>query len=206
MAGSAFPSTPPGPAGPAGAQGPAGAAGAPGAAGPQGNPGTTGAQGNTGAQGTPGAQGPAGPNAMPPGDASGNAAAAGYPGELLVGAFGLSAVASGQVWNSATINLSAGDWEIWGVAQWIHAPAGSATVQWWSTMITGTSGGGAGFPNATLYTNTNSAIVPGGQVMIPSVRFPWRIGTPATIYMVTNQGFNAGSCQVQGYMWARRMR
>jgi hypothetical protein len=211
MAGSAF--TKPaasvviGLAGAPGAPGPDGAAGAAGAQGPPGTPGAQGPVGNTGPAGATGAQGPW---VMPPGDASGNAAAAGYVGEILANNPGGAGVSNGQAFNSASLFIPAGIWEAWGEVQWQFSvqPAGA---QYFAITVSPSSGGGIAWGSSVMHTNTNSGQmtnVPGfGYArVIPSLRVPLLIPPGgATYYLVAQVGFGSGTCTCAGAMWARRM-
>lgn len=139
------------------------------------------------------------------GVATNSSAAAGVVGEILTAttatsSTGMTSTASANV---AQIALTAGDWDVTGVAGLLPAGGSSVTV-----LIAGLSSTSAAI-DSTVGTYTEqrfAAVVPGANNMIfpiPTVRFS--LAAPTTVYLVANSTFTS-TMTAGGFIRARRMR
>ncbi len=134
----------------------------------------------------------------------GGGAGSGQIGELLQQGNANTGVSNGQIINIAQIAIPAGDWDIWGWAQYSYSP-NNTIVTYWMMTITGTSLGNVILYQSIFETNTNNAIVPGAIVMKNGPRIPLRLTGAQTIYLTGSSGFSGGSCSIAGQMTARRV-
>jgi collagen type II alpha len=211
--------------GPVGAQGPVGPQGVPGPQGAQGPAGSQGPQGNPGPQGSQGVPGPSAVSAnagnvaklgtdnlilVPkniPGTVAADNASAGTVGEFLSANNTTgSSLTSATPLNIATLPLTAGDWEVWGVVIFNVSGAGPSSI---SSSVSSTS--------ATLPTPAQLAVGTGSMTQLRA-SFPnnqmqtvqtglcrINISAAANIYLVGQSVFG-GTCTVTGFISARRMR
>jgi len=133
-----------------------------------------------------------------------NVAAAGYVGEYLsaaVGAGSAVALTTGTVVNVTTLSLTAGDWDVRGIAAFTGTSAQctsqSGGVNTTSATLPGaTAGGVVGIATTAVLGNCIYDIAP--------TRFSLAATTP--IYLVANATFTTGAASVYGQISARRVR
>ena len=221
-----------GAAGATGTQGAQGIPGTPGATGSQGPQGPAGAQGAKGDTGPGGMVGPAGPSAVSAnagnlaklgtdnllmvsntsvlnGVTDGSNAAAGQIGEYIsANNTAGSALTTGVGLNVATLNLPAGDWDVWGQtifaegANTIPTVLASATSPVSGTVPTPAQlAAGTGAMSQVCATMTKGL----NQIMQTG---PDRYNSNAaqTIYLVAQATFSGGALTVTGFISARRQR
>jgi hypothetical protein len=130
-------------------------------------------------------------------------AAAGQIGEFVT-ASQLSNVAmtTATPINITSISLTAGDWDVDGVA-WMNASGNAASAL--NACCSTTSG--------TLTTPGTAGRVqygPGagniGSIMLPTGRMRVNVSSTTTVYLVAGATFSTGTCNGQGTIQARRMR
>jgi hypothetical protein len=182
--------------------------------------------------GVPGAQGPAGPTAVSAdagnlaklgtdnlllvpdtsprrGVTDGSSAAAGMVGEYIqANNTAGSALTTGVALNVATLNLTAGDWDVWGQtiftegANTIPTVLASATSPVSATLPTPAqlaAGQGAMSQIAATMTKGLNQIMQTGPDRYSS-------NAPQTVYLVTQATFSGGTLSVTGFISARRIR
>lgn len=108
---------------------------------------------------------------------------------------------SGTASNGASISLTAGDWEVSGMCQFI--PAGTTTI---SSIIVGVNTTSAALPGAPNETAIQGALTTGAQQLINT--WPARISLPGTttVYTICQASFGTSTMTVNGYIRARRPR
>ena len=108
---------------------------------------------------------------------------------------------SGAASNGASISLTAGDWEVSGMCQFI--PAGTTTI---SSIIVGVNTTSATLPGAPNETAIQGTLTTGAQQLINT--WPARISLAGTttVYTVCQAGFGTSTMTVNGYIRARRPR
>jgi hypothetical protein len=139
------------------------------------------------------------------GTAAADNAQAGSVGEVLTQTTLLTTATTGVLLNAATISLTAGDWDVYGLIQ--TNPAVTTTQSAVSCGISGTSATYAtisgGFVNAV---NLYSSIPAGDSINMQA--FATRINVSATtnVYLVAGAAFLISTLTIDGYIWARRRR
>ncbi len=113
--------------------------------------------------------------------------------------------------NVTSISLTAGDWDVWGVADFVPAATTSMTVLTCglgttsATLLTQTGGGGVGTDPLSSWKGapTVPALFPISQILQP-VRVS--LSGTTTIYFVANATFTLSTMTVYGSIYARRKR
>jgi hypothetical protein len=147
------------------------------------------------------------------GTTTNNSANAGSVGEFIAG----SAVSPGGslttnvVGNVTSIALTAGDWDVSGVADFTTAATTSLTLLQAGISVTSatflTQTGGSGIGTDPLVIWQQAAAVPAAAVItleLPPVRV--LLSAPATIYFVAKAVFTVSTMGIYGTVRARRMR
>jgi hypothetical protein len=135
------------------------------------------------------------------GVADGSAASAGQVGQVLTAtASGVAAGATTVAKTSVTLNLTAGDWDIWGV----------------SSVTLGTGGATTLVSSLSLTNNTLDAVwrnqLVGPNLGASSNQFqpvqyaPLSVSAATPIYLVVTITYASGSCTLGGTIYARRRR
>lgn len=139
------------------------------------------------------------------GTATNDSASAGQIGELVTSsASGVSMTTATPI-NITSISLTAGDWDVFGNAQF----GGTATALSYCfgsiSTTTGTLGaantrGGAGYSAA----GQNVFAITDVYAALPTI--PLQLAATTTIYLVSQAGFGGGTCNGSGTITARRRR
>ncbi len=125
-------------------------------------------------------------------------AAAGATGEYLSATTSSTSLTTGVISNATSLTLTAGDWDVSGVVQFDNSAA-MTTIQAGTSVNTAAS---QGFPyNSALV----SAISAGTQRLVIPLRRV-NVSTNTTIYAIALAGFTSGTCTVNGFLSARRIR
>lgn len=129
-------------------------------------------------------------------------AQAGSIGEYQVNSTTGTSLTSDITANATSIvNLSAGDWEVWGEAQF--NPAAGTVISILQVGVSATSATLGGLGTKTLIQTTFTTAA--AQTMAsPRVRIS--IAAPTTIYLAVDAHFSVSTCTVDGFIRARRIR
>lgn len=131
------------------------------------------------------------------------AATAGNVGEILTIAQGPVALVSNTPTTIATLSLTPGDWDVWGVYQLILA-AGGLLGAYSVGINTVTNTLPAGYANTVTLTGvTYGANV---TITIPSINTTELITATSNVFAVANVNFSAGTCNANATIFARRRR
>lgn len=141
------------------------------------------------------------------GTATNDNAAAGNVGEFLSNSMGGTALSIGVTVNAATISLTAGDWDIWGVGAFNAAATTKVNV-----CALGISPNTAAFSTFETYVELNfgdTGVVSAGSAVTQKLTTPVvRISLAATttIFLVAESNFTVSTQTVDGAVMARRRR
>ena len=129
-----------------------------------------------------------------------SSAAAGKVGEVLTAVTGTPvSLTSAAAANAISLTLTPGDWEINGMVRFNPSAAALSQISGsWNT----TSGTFAGFPDNTQI----QGITNGATCQVPMPHRRYNVSTNTTVYLVALAAFASGTCTVQGYIEARRIR
>jgi hypothetical protein len=131
---------------------------------------------------------------------NGSAAAAGQVGQLLTATGSSVSITNSTSTNCASVNLTAGDWNVWGNIDYV--PAGGAQF---SNVQSGIGTTSATLPSAPNY---SQAVYPAtstfGQSSMPPMQVQNVSGT-TTVYLVGNVGFSSGTATMTCFISARRI-
>lgn len=134
------------------------------------------------------------------GTTTNNSANAGSVGEYLTGTGSGVSLTTGTPANCASVSLTAGDWDVWGVITF--TPAGSTTMSGYNIGISDVS--------ATIQTNKNTSLNLtlttglGQGPLTPVVRES--LSATTTVYAVAALNFAASTATCAGFIAARRVR
>lgn len=132
---------------------------------------------------------------------NGTDAAAGSVGEFVTATGASTGLTTGTSVNLTSISLTAGDWQVDGVIEFVAAAGTTPTSL--RVDINNTSATPGTFEKSTLMGNTfNTQSV--SRIGSPVVRF--NISATTTIYLIATATFASGSMTGQGYIKARRIR
>lgn len=136
------------------------------------------------------------------GVATNNSAASGYVGEYISGSGTNVSLTTGTAVNIATISLTAGDWNVWGIASFNLAGTTTATIfdVWTSTSS-------ALKPSAPLYTRFAGSILSGGNpaIVLPTVTTKVSVSSTTTVYLSVDGTFAVSTATSTGNIYARRI-
>ncbi|WP_312999617.1 hypothetical protein [Leclercia sp.] len=125
-------------------------------------------------------------------------AASGVTGEYLSGTLSSTSLTSGAVVNAASLVLTPGDWDVNGAVQFDN----SATMTSMQAGTSLTSATSQGFPfNSAISTSISAGTQ---RMVLPARRV--NVNANTTIYAVATAGFASGTCTVNGFISARRIR
>lgn len=131
---------------------------------------------------------------------SGASAGAGQIGQLLTASgSGVSLTNSTPV-NCASINLTAGDWNVWGNITF--APGASTTFTLMDSAFNTTSNTLPASPNLSQTANAGTANF--GQSSMPPMQ-TYNVSSTTTVYLVGEAGFASGSGTMSCFIDARRV-
>ena len=159
------------------------------------------------AQGPQGPQGPAGPNTLPMGVTDGSNAAAGQIGEVISSVVTTGVpLTSSVVANIASINLTAGDWDVQGELWYSGGWTTLVTIQAAINNVSAAMPAASAIGTARMALNFAAGTLASGASQQLSLR-PCRVSlsAPAAYYLVANQAFT-GTLTATGNIWARRAR
>jgi hypothetical protein len=143
------------------------------------------------------------------GVSDGSAASAGIVGEWvhsnIANASAIS-LSSGVTVNVTSINMTAGDWDVW--IQTMFQCGATTNVTFLDAQITTTSATLGTIDGETTSQVTYGAgyVLGAGVHSIPSVRTRFSLASPTTVYFVAQATFSVSTCKVYGSIQARRMR
>jgi hypothetical protein len=131
---------------------------------------------------------------------NGSAAAAGQVGQLLTATGSSVSITNSTSTNCASVNLTAGDWNVWGNVNF----AGSGGAQF-TVVSSGFSTTSATLPAVP---NLSQAVYPGsttfGQSSMPPMQVQ-NVSSNTTVYLVGNAGFSSGTATMSCFINARRV-
>ena len=129
----------------------------------------------------------------------GTSAAAGVVGEVLKVTIGSPVSLTTDTFaNAATLSLTAGDWDVWGLIAFVTG----GTVTRFFSSISLTSATEGTYPNriaagaGTLFSNTN----------LPAITTPISVSSTTSVYAVALATFATSTCTALGTIIARRRR
>lgn len=151
----------------------------------------------------------AGVNGQYPGTATDDDANAGNIGEYIFSQVAIGAavvLSSGVTADITSLNLSPGDWDVWGSLA--TAPAGTTTqsdIRGWLSTASATD---PGPPNSGSYAELNTAIAAGKRQALPigSMRVTVPAGPAQALYLSANVTFATSTLEGYGFLGARRRR
>ena len=152
-----------------------------------------------------GPPGPSGPNVMPPGVTDGSIAAPGQVGEFRSTNNTTLALTSGVVTSLATLNLGAGEWDVWGAIAIVPSAANASMIQGAISLTAAT------IPNS-IPNNGSVAVVNGPAnlgsciIAIPQVRFNFTATTLVWLVCAATFASGTATATTNAYMQARRAR
>lgn len=114
---------------------------------------------------------------------------------------GTSVPSTNAVVNATSMTLSAGDWDVEAITQFV--PAGTSTVVYLACSVSTTSATLGGFGNQQTIISTFTA-GNGQQLCSPVVRLS--LATSTTVYNASSAGFGVSTMAVNGILRARRVR
>jgi hypothetical protein len=103
--------------------------------------------------------------------------------------------------NIASLSLTAGDWDVQGVVDYLPAASTVIGEQVASISTASATTGGLGFTAAIA-----GAVVTGTGHVIPTPVSRLSLTTTTTVYLVGWASFNTSTCTAQGFLSARRIR
>lgn len=139
------------------------------------------------------------------GNKTGSAVSAGSVGEVLpsnVPVGSAVSVSSATPANITSINLTAGDWDVWGT---VCSNPASGTVQqfllgWFNTI----SATNPGAPNGGGFAQSAISAVANAPVCIPVGMKQYNVSGPTTVYLSVQSNFTVSTMSVYGFIGARR--
>ena len=152
-----------------------------------------------------GPPGPPGPNVMPPGVTDGSIGAPGQVGEFRSTNNTTLALTSGAVTSLATLNLGAGEWDVWGAIAIVPSAANASMIQGAISLVAAT------IPNS-IPNNGSVAVVNGPAnlgsciIAIPQVRFNFTATTLVWLLGAAVFASGTATATTNAYMQARRAR
>ena len=140
------------------------------------------------------------------GTTTNNNANAGSVGEILTASTSTTATSSGVPMNATSVSLTAGDWDVTGIAQF--NPAGTTVTT--SALagintVSATFGTvAAGINNFTLVAGLSGNAGVANNVVAPVTRIS--IASTTTVFLVAQVGFTTSTMTTSGFIRARRVR
>lgn len=110
------------------------------------------------------------------------------------------ALTNGVGSNAASFSLPAGDWEVYGLTQFIATGAATSQFAGAITLTSGTTTTNDAFLAPVI----SGSLAAGVQFQTPSKRI--NISATTTVYMSATALFSAGTVSAYGSIYARRMR
>lgn len=138
------------------------------------------------------------------GTSTNNNAATGIVGEVLsatIASGSAVSLSTGATSNVTSVSLTAGDWDVMGVVDFILGAATATNFKYGSSSTSATLGAQDTFGQIPLITTLISDTYAAG---IPTTRIS--LAATTTIYLVAQATFAAGTITAYGTIWARRRR
>jgi hypothetical protein len=132
----------------------------------------------------------------------GSLAAAGYVGEYLAASAAFTSISNNTTWNLATLNLTAGDWDLWGAVAF--APTAALSFAQGGISPSGSTLPGAGSFGLAAVSASSAIIATNTSLAITPLRVS--LSAPAPYYLNAYATFASGTCQAGGNFAARRVR
>jgi hypothetical protein len=142
------------------------------------------------------------------GTTTNDSAAAGYVGQILTATKARSdftRLATSTVTNITSISLTAGDWDVWGVAGFLGDAAATATTQFVGSVSTTSATHGANETNKVRITCA-SVDASTGDTVLPVPVVTLSLAATTTVYLVGNVVFGSSTMTYYGSITARRVR
>lgn len=141
-----------------------------------------------------------------PGTATNNSATAGNVGEYITGSATGVAVVNATPKDITSINLTAGDWDVWGSIA--TAPAGTTTTGIIRAWISATSATDPGAPNGGAYLLDQHTLGAGLAQLEPigMMRITVPAGPAVTVFLSTAISFAVSTMAAAAFLGARRAR
>jgi hypothetical protein len=146
-------------------------------------------------------------NGQLPATATNDSASAGRVGEVISAVVAVGsqvALTTATPANVATLSLTAGDWDIWGVC--VFNPAGSTTV---TIIECATNTVSATMPNPVGYAGESvlqASFTTGAVQIQPTGPLVVKVATTTSVYLVADSSFGTSTMGVYGSFTARRRR
>jgi hypothetical protein len=133
-----------------------------------------------------------------------NSANAGSVGEYVANQTATTPATSNVALNAASISLTAGDWDVSGIATYL--PAGTTTLSGYAEGISITSAT-FGAVNSGSYNQVVGLTFQAGSGAVQSTPvYRISLASPATVYLVAQATFSVSTLTVSGVIRARRVR
>lgn len=138
------------------------------------------------------------------GTTTNNNAAAGSVGELMSSVIAFAdrtSLSNSLAANLAVVNLTAGDWDLWGNTTFFNATT-TLTSQSWISSASAT------IPDASLYAivSTPSVLLNGTTMSLTPPAIRVSLASPTAVYLSVYSVFTVGTTTVCGGLYARRVR
>lgn len=130
---------------------------------------------------------------------NGSTASAGSLGENLTGNNSATSMTSGTSANCTSKTLTAGDWLVWGTAQF--SPAAGTTF---TGMYAGLSTTSATLPAYAQMTSLIATFATGQAQIVPTPMIPLNVSSSTTVYLVGNTSFGTSTMTCSGTINAVR--
>lgn len=128
-------------------------------------------------------------------------AASGVVGEFLTAQSTAASITTSTATNLTSVTLTAGDWDVSGVATYIGATGAIVTTQRTGVSVTSATFGGL---DADQISNATMATASTNRQSTPTVRI--NVSASTTVYLVGYATFSGGTVTAQAYIRARRIR
>lgn len=125
----------------------------------------------------------------------------GSVGEYVSNTTLTTSITTGTVTNATSISLTAGDWDVSGVARF--NPAGTTILSSQATGVSPTSATSAGFGTVNSLNFATAAGI-GCQLVAPVARIT--LSATTTIFLIVVANFTVSTCTADGFIRARRVR
>jgi len=135
------------------------------------------------------------------GTGTNDSAPSGYVGEYVTGSSSAAAITSNILSNATSISLTAGDWDVSGVASFVAA---SGTIV--SSILVGISTTSATLGAFGSFTQIQASFIASSNNYITSPVCRISLGTTTTVYLVASAAFTTSTMTAGGFIRARRTR
>lgn len=138
------------------------------------------------------------------GTSTNNNASAGSVGEIIESTTGTVSLTTTVSANIGSISLTAGDWDVWAVAEY-KSSSGTSVITNLTAGIGTTSAVLPSDPNGGAFFKLNLTFTTGASQCIPVGMKRLSLASTTTVYLVTASTFTS-VCDAYGYIGARRRR